>query len=614
MKLSLLGRGNRHASVAVQEPAAQEYGSEESADGSGDGYVSWKADPAPTGELAVAPSAAGVPRLGDMLLQRGAVTGERLTHALLEQTVSGRRLGEILVDQGIVTDAELAQVLADQLGLPVVDLRHAAPDEQTLAVVPELLAREYKVFPLAVQEGKLRVAVAGPLGEHAMTTLTQTAGMPVACEIAPTGEIERVINTYYDALGELDRYVTGFADVEEPTAAAPDALVVDDRAPIVQVVQRIMTQAVRERASDVHIEPQDDAVRVRFRVDGALHDVTRLPIGIAPALVSRLKIMADMNIVERRRSQDGQFEIEVDGRSLDVRVATTATIWGEKAVLRILDKSRSLLHLGRLGMADDTRADFAKLIHSPFGMVICAGPTGSGKTTTLYAALNEINDSERNVMTIEDPVEYVFPSINQIQINEQAGITFSGGLKAILRQDPDIILVGEVRDVETARIAVQSALTGHLVLSSLHATDSTAALHRLLDMGIEAFLVASSVIAIVAQRLVRRICTSCKEPYEPTPDELAAYQEWGGPPKAVFFHGAGCRFCAHTGYSDRVGVYELLHVSPRLRQLIVEHAGHDELREVAIAEGMRSLRDEAVRVINDDVTTIAEVIRSIYIA
>jgi type IV pilus assembly protein PilB len=282
-------------------------------------------------------------------------------------------------------------------------------------------------------------------------------------------------------------------------------------------------------------------------------------------------------------------------------------------VLRLLDKRRSLLDVSRLGMAPDTSAEFSKLIRSPFGMVICAGPTGSGKTTTLYAALTEINDPSRNITTIEDPVEYVVPSINQIQINEQAGITFAGGLKSILRQDPDIILVGEIRDVETARIAVQSALTGHFVLSSLHATDATSGLHRFIDMGIESFLIASSVIAIVAQRLVRRICRHCREPYEPTVDELALYERWGGTPKEQFIHGAGCNFCAQTGYLDRVGVYELLRISEELRELIVKEASQDELAARAKYEGMRTLRDEGLRLIEEDVTTIAEILRTIYV-
>jgi type IV pilus assembly protein PilB len=306
--------------------------------------------------------------------------------------------------------------------------------------------------------------------------------------------------------------------------------------------------------------------------------------------------------------------VTVDGRELDVRVATSATIWGEKAVLRLLDKTRSLLNIARLGMAADTSTEFSKLIRSPFGMVICVGPTGSGKTTTLYAALTEIYDPSRNITTIEDPVEYVLPSINQIQINEQAGITFAGGLKSILRQDPDIILVGEIRDVETARVAVQSALTGHFVLSSLHATDATAGLHRFIDMGIESFLIASSVIALVAQRLVRRICSACKEQYTPTADEIALYERWGGTPKSAFWHGAGCNFCAQTGYSERVGVYELLRISEEIRELVVKQASQDELQARAKYEGMRTLRDEGLRLIEQDVTTIAEILRTIYVA
>ena len=336
-------------------------------------------------------------------------------------------------------------------------------------------------------------------------------------------------------------------------------------------------------------------MRVRFRIDGALKDVLTLPAAMGLGLVSRIKIMAGMNIVERRRPQDGQLTIEIDGKDIDVRVSTVATIWGEKCVMRILDKTRSVLRLHDLGMPTDTHETFSKLVRAPFGMVLCAGPTGSGKTTTLYATLSEVDDPTRNIMTIEDPVEYVFPSINQIQTNEQAGLTFATGLKSILRQDPDVILVGEIRDVETARIAVQSALTGHFVLSSLHATDSVSALHRFLDMGIESFLIASSVLAVVGQRLVRRICPSCKAPYTPTQEELAFYEESGGPPKTDFYQGTGCNFCAGTGYQDRIGVYELLQITPEIKRLIVGWATQDELRRLAQKQGMRTLREEADR-------------------
>jgi type IV pilus assembly protein PilB len=413
----------------------------------------------------------------------------------------------------------------------------------------------------------------------------------------------------------VGRLVQAFeATVTRASPADVDPSDLTALAPVVKVVNLVVTQALRDRASDVHLEPQDNEIRVRYRVDGALHDALTLPASIGPALISRLKIMANMNIVERRRPQDGQFTIAVDGRNVDVRIATVATIWGEKCVLRLLDKSRSLFRLGDLGMPADTHESFSRAARSPFGMVVCAGPTGSGKTTTLYATLAEINEPHRNIMTIEDPVEYVFPNINQIQTNDASGMSFATGLKSILRQDPDVILVGECRDVETARIAVQSALTGHLVLSTLHATDSVAALHRLLDMGIESFLVASSMLAVVGQRLVRHICDNCKVEYAPTPEELAFYLEAGGADleRRRFFHGAGCNFCAGTGYQGRIGVYELLHITPEIKRLVVGWATQEELRRLAVAQGMRTLQQEAIALVDRDVTTLAEVIRTIY--
>ena len=320
-----------------------------------------------------------------------------------------------------------------------------------------------------------------------------------------------------------------------------------------------------------------------------------------------------MNIVERRRPQDGQLTTVIDGADVDVRVATVATIAGESCVLRVLDKSRSLYRLGDLGMPADTHEMYSKIVRAPFGMMLCAGPTGSGKTTTLYATLSEVSNPTLNVMTIEDPVEYVFPSINQIQTNEQAGITFATGLKSILRQDPDVILVGEIRDVETARVATQSALTGHFVISSMHATDSVSGLHRFLDMGIESFLIASSVLAVVAQRLVRRICPSCKVAYTLTNEERMFYEESGGDPtKEVFYHGTGCNFCGGTGFKERIGVYELLHMTPEIKRLIVGWATQEELRNLAKKQGMRTLREEAINLVAQDITSVDEVVRSMY--
>jgi type IV pilus assembly protein PilB len=435
--------------------------------------------------------------------------------------------------------------------------------------------------------------------------------------LAPLSEIRRAIENNYRAIGGLDHLVQAFEAVEgtrrrpiDTTTVTPD--VVEEDAPVVQVVGRILTQAMRDRASDVHIEPSEQWIRVRYRIDGALKEMLTLPSSMGVGLISRIKIMAGMNIVERRRPQDGQLRTEIDGREVDVRVATVATIWGEKCVMRLLDRTRSVFRMSELGMPKDASDIYSSFVRAPFGMVLCAGPTGSGKTTTLYATLTEIADESRNVMTIEDPVEYVFPSINQIQTNEQAGLTFATGLRSILRQDPDVILVGEIRDVETARIAVQSALTGHMVLSSLHATDSVSALHRFLDMGIESFLVASSVIGIVGQRLVRRICLLCKAPYTLTDEERAFYEESGGPEKQEFVRGQGCNFCSGTGYQERIGVYELLRVTPEIKRLVVGWATQDELRRLAERQGMRSLRQQGIDLVAQDITTVSEVIRSIY--
>jgi len=366
----------------------------------------------------------------------------------------------------------------------------------------------------------------------------------------------------------------------------------------------------------VHIEPQGDRLRVRYRIDGALHDVLALPGSIGPALVSRIKIMSSMNIVERRRPQDGQMGMEVDGRTIDIRISTAPTIWGEKAVLRLLDRDRVVFRLSELGMPAATEAAYAKMVRAPLGMVICAGPTGSGKTTTLYSTLSDINQTERNITTVEDPVEYVFPSINQIQIHEQAGISFATGLRSILRQDPDVILIGEIRDAETARIAVESALTGHLVLSSLHATDAASALHRFVEMGVEAFLVATTTIGVLSQRLVRRTCRHCRVHYQPSVEELTFYAQVAGAQaraKKTFWQGKGCTFCAHTGYLDRVGVFELLPTSDTVKELLIAGGSVEQLRAAAQREGMQTLLQQGGQLVTDDVTTLAEVMRSIYV-
>ena len=555
-------------------------------------------------------------RLGEYILRAQLLNEEQIVEALeLLATSEGKKLGRLLIDLGALNERDLAGLLAAQQSLEFVDLRKVVPEAAATELLSEADARSFVAIPLSVREDHVLVAVADP-SPQLLATLGQRFGRPAVMALASPADIMRAIGNSYRAISAVSAQVQAFEvrDGLRKDVARTDAAVASDEAPVVQVVQLIITQGLRDRASDIHLEPQGERVRVRYRIDGALHDVLTLPGSMGPAVVSRIKILGGMNIVERRRPQDGQIAMELEGRALDIRVSTTATIWGEKVVMRLLDKSRPLFQLAELGMPPDLAARYSALLRSPYGMVVCAGPTGSGKTTTLYGSLGEINFPDRNIMTIEDPVEYIFPSINQIQINEQAGVTFAGGLKSILRQDPDVILVGEIRDVDTARIAVQSALTGHFVLSSLHATDSVSALHRLLDMGIETFLVASSVTALVAQRLVRRICGYCRTRYQPPAEELAFLELMGGRgPADGFVHGLGCNFCAQTGYLERIGVYELLAVTDPIRELIIDRASHEQLRKVAVSEGMRTLQQEAVRLVESEVTTISEVLRSIYV-
>ncbi|HET7488547.1 MAG TPA: GspE/PulE family protein [Acidimicrobiales bacterium] len=555
------------------------------------------------------------PPIGERLVARGLVTPGQLAEALLQQPLTGKRLGDLIVELGMVPERPVAEVLAEQLGLRLVDLGEENPDPEAVRLLPEHLARTLNAIPLRQVDDRLEVAVADPVDPAvASELLTAVAPQAVTLAIAAPSDIRRAIEHSYRALSGVESLVEQFQAAEALRTVEIADRVVSEDAPVVHLVDLIVTQASRDRASDIHIEPQEDRLRIRYRIDGALHDVLALPPGMAPALVSRIKIMANMNIVERRRPQDGQMGRDIDGRPLDIRISTSPTIWGEKAVLRLLDRTRTLYRLDELGMPAATHEHFTKLLRTPYGMVMCAGPTGSGKTTTLYATLGQMHQADRNIVTIEDPVEYVFSSINQIQINEQAGITFATGLRAILRQDPDVILVGEIRDAETARIAVESALTGHFVLSSIHATDASSALQRYLEMGIEPFLIASTVNGVVSQRLVRRICDQCREPYEPSIEEMAFYHQAGGrPPDKGFTQGRGCNFCARTGFLERVGVFELLRMTSPIKQILIEHASLDALREAAQAQGTRSLLQGGVELVEQGVTTIGEIISSIYV-
>ncbi|HST66040.1 MAG TPA: GspE/PulE family protein [Mycobacteriales bacterium] len=547
--------------------------------------------------------------LGDLLVEQAGVTPAQVAEAMLVRAGTGKRLGSVLVEAGVIDERQLTEALSAQLGLPVADLRSHTPEPEAVALLSDSLARGLGAVPLRIDAGGVLEVVVADAGGTTRSDLEKATGRRVQLLLAPPGDVRRVIDSTYRALADIEQQVAAFSAGQSGRAGAARGV----EAPVVQIVDKLITQALRDRASDVHIEPQDEQVRVRFRIDGALHDVITLPDAMGGAIASRIKVVANMNIVERRRPQDGQIAMTIDGRPIDIRVATTGTVFGEKVVLRLLDKSRPLFRLADLGMPPATEKRFAGLVRSPYGMVICAGPTGSGKTTTLYASVSEINGVERNITTIEDPVEYVFPSLNQIQINEQAGVTFAAGLRSILRQDPDVILVGEIRDVETARIAVQSALTGHFVLSSLHATDAVSALYRFLDMGIEAFLVASSVLAVVGQRLLRKTCPHCRVPYALTPEEEVFYRQAGGQGRTQFWVGAGCNLCSQTGYLDRVGVYELLQLTEEMRALIVApNPSHDDMRRLALEQGMRSMRQEAIRLVDSDVTTVAEVVRTIY--
>ena len=564
--------------------------------------------------VATGESAEECSAVGQALVQLGHLSAEDLATALEAANGDLLEFGIGLLSKYRVGRHEVAQAVGAACQVPVADSSLVELDEEIVTRFPEEIARQHKVIPIAEQDGVVVLYAADPSSSRRQKVESAT-GQRFVWQASDDKTVTSFIEQMYRSTADVVSIVESFASEDEQRQVAETIASVDlgDQAPVVQLVGKIVGQALRDRASDIHLEPLDDRLRVRFRVDGHLIESFSLPLSAHNALISRLKIMSEMNIVEKRAPQDGQFSTTVDDRDIDVRVSSVATVFGEKIVMRILDKSKSMVGLSELGMPSEMYKSYSKLVHAPFGMVICAGPTGAGKTTTLYATLLEINSTGKNVTTVEDPVEYVFPGINQVQTNAKAGLTFATGLKALLRQDPDTILVGEIRDVDTARIAIQSALTGHFVLSSLHGTDAVAALHRLLDMGIEAFLVASAIVGVVSQRLLRKMCENCKEPYTPGAEELAVFrQHSGGSDKTVFYRGAGCSYCSNTGYRDRIGVYELLRITPEVRRLIVGWATTEELRRLAVAQGMRTMLREAMQMVEDDVTTIPETVRNLF--
>jgi type IV pilus assembly protein PilB len=535
--------------------------------------------------------------------------------ALKRQRNDHRPLGRLLVEMG-VPESAITAALADPLDLTPLVLSTIQVDPLAVVRLDPLFARRHRVLPLFTDaEGILHVATSRvPDQELASAVAAETGGI-VALELVGNDDLEQAYDRHLPVFERVDEAVQrAVSSTTMDMQIEREDLMVGD-APIVLIVHLLITQALRERASDVHIEPQADKLRVRYRIDGALRDVRLLPRQLGRPIASRLKLLAEMDIVDRHRSQDGQTTMELDGRSIDIRVSSMETIWGEKIVLRLLDRSRSLVPLADLGLDPETRTQVNRLVGFPYGMFVVSGPTGAGKTTTLYAALNELDRATRNITTIEDPVEYQFGEINQIQINKLAGMTFANGLRSILRQDPDVILIGEVRDVETAQIAVQAALTGHLVLCSLHAADSVGAIYRFLDMGIEPFLVASALIGIVAQRLVRTVCPRCSAAYEPHPDEIAFYESLRGrpPEKGTLRQGAGCAHCGGTGLYDRSGVFECLEITDSTRELIATKASHGQMREHAAAAGLKTLQQSALDRVDDGRTTLEQVMRTVYL-
>ena len=486
-------------------------------------------------------------QLGQILIEQGLITPAQLEQALEEHRKTPKSLGRVLIDLGLIKEADLVRALAEQVGLEFVDLADYHIDPSSTMLLPDALARRYRAIPIGERDGKLLVAMSDPANVYALDDIRTITNRDVQPVVATAADVEQAIQKFAGMDGQVEALASQASEQLEGDDEQLEAAL--EEAPIVKLVQAIMTQSVGDRASDVHIEPTERDVRVRFRVDGVLHDVMHSPKNIQGGLISRLKVMADLNIAEKRVPQDGRISMRVGGRTLDLRVATLPTVYGEKIVIRVLDKSQALLRLEDLGFSDDAYKRFSASFSKPYGAILVTGPTGSGKSTTMYATLNILNQEDRNIITVEDPVEYRLDGVNQMQVNPKAGLTFASALRSILRADPDIVLIGEIRDKETATIAIEAALTGHLVLSSLHTNDAASAISRLVEMEVETFLVASAIDCVVAQRLFRMLCERCKEAYKPEHAELVAagYPEWLIPEIDTLFHPAGCSACSNTG-------------------------------------------------------------------
>ena len=549
-------------------------------------------------------------QLGQILLEQGLISEDHLQRALGEHRNTPKSLGRVLIDLGYIRERDLVRALAEQVGLEFVDLTEYRIDPAATALLPEALCRRYRALPIGEEDGKLLVAMSDPANVYALDDIRTITGRDVRPVVATANDVEQSIQRFSGMGDRVEALATEAADALDTEAGVTVEAAVED-APIVKLVQAIMTQAAADRASDVHIEPTETDVRVRFRVDGVLHEVMHSPKSIQGGLISRLKVMGDLNIAEKRIPQDGRVSLRVNNRSLDLRLATLPTVHGEKIVIRILDKTNALLHLSELGFLPQAFESYERSFRKPYGAILVTGPTGSGKSTTLYATLNIVNSVDRHIVTVEDPVEYRLPGVNQIQVNPKAGLTFASALRSILRADPDIILIGEIRDRETAMIAVESALTGHLVLSSLHTNDAPSAITRLIEMQVETFLVGSAIDCVVAQRLARKLCEKCKQAYAPEERELleAGFAESRVPDLGLFFRPSGCQSCSNTGYRGRIGLYEVMPMTEEIERLTVERASSETVKRVAIEQGMYTLRDDGLHKAASGMTSIEEIAR-----
>jgi len=578
------------------------------------------------------------PGIGQILIQRGVITEQQLREALDEQrkSSSAEKLGAILVRLGHATEDDVALAYAQQMGVEVVDFAKTPVEKDVLRSLPRQTVDRYMCLPVRrLEDGTLLVAMADPGDVVAKDDIRRQTGSNIKVVAATPSEIRETIGRVYDLLDE-EEFQSSLKQVEESRTLsvqdqkATSELGGDDGSmgmgddmstdisqmpPIVKMCTSIIKQAIRDGCSDIHIEPSRTRVRIRYREDGVLREVMPLPKYVHAPLISRIKIMGNMDIAEKRIPQDGHVHVRVDKREFDLRISTIPTTNGEKAVLRILDQSNVLIGLDKLGFLPDTLASLEELVAQPNGMILSTGPTGHGKTTTQLSILSKLNSVTKNIMTIEEPVEYQVPNINQVEVNRKAGLTFANALRSFLRQDPDIIMVGEIRDLETAEIAIQAALTGHLVLSTLHTNDAPSAVTRLVDMGVEPFLISASVIGVLAQRLARRICPECKQEWEP-PEEMLRPFGWDPSQNGnqVFYRGAGCDYCRGTGYKGRVGIFEFMTVNSEIQELIVRRAPLADVREAARANGMRTLREDGFRKVLLGITTPDEVQRVVFTA